>query len=178
MQSNTQDILYPLVEKKRQNLIPSLKKIKARLYSQKSKLLSQASRHTLINFVLKTMSSYSMSTFKFQTSFYEEVGFLMKKFWQKGNTQSQNSQHFFTPINWDAIYKSKLEEGLGFDKIKDFNKAILSKASQELIIQLNKLQVQFFSQNILKTIISLILLKNQNDLNICKCLLWTQKLLQ
>ncbi|KAF7832197.1 reverse transcriptase [Senna tora] len=92
-----------------------------------SKWLSKAGKVTLLNSVCSPMLAYYMQCLKLPSSVCKSIEKIQRNFfWQSGNKQSIHT------INWEAICKPKWLGGLGIDRIKTPNQALLAKLAWRL----------------------------------------------
>ena len=109
---------------KKQMFNEVLDKVISRAQSWKAKILSQASRITLVKFVLASIPTYTASTFYLSKKICSKIDSCLRKFtW--GHSKDKNS--FFT-MSWTKVCKPKDCGGrLGIRKLEDANIAILAK---------------------------------------------------
>ena len=98
-------------------------KLQTKLQGWKMNLLSQASRTTLIAFVLQSLPLYSFSCLKIPNSVYSKMDSIIRAFWW-GHEHGEKKLHL---INWDKICQPKKMDGLGIKKFKHMNQAMLNK---------------------------------------------------
>lgn len=105
-------------------------KIQGRLAGWKAKLLSHASRTTLIRLVASSIPTYMMSSILIPKSVAGNIDKSFMRFWWGFDLQKT---HNFTPKSWGSICKPKSMGGLGLRLILNFNKALLSKLGWSLL---------------------------------------------
>lgn len=106
-----------------------LDKLNNRLTSWKSHCLSWAGRSTLINSTLANIPSYAMSLLKLPRKITDKIDGIIRKFWRG---KPQNALHFLAPRSWETFCKPKPVGGLGFQRVEDLNKALLSPTAWSL----------------------------------------------
>ena len=97
-------------------------KVFTKLQGWKAKLLSQASRMTLINSVLHSIPIYTFSVFKAPYTICKKLDSIVNAFWW-GHEPGQKKLYM---VNWDTISKPKREGGIGVKKFGLMNKALLA----------------------------------------------------
>lgn len=98
-------------------------KLKSKLQSWKSRLLSQANRGTLITSVLQTLPIYTFSCFKVPKTICKRLDSVIINFWW-GHEQGVNKLHL---VHWDKMCQNRKEGGIGFKKFNLMNQAMLAK---------------------------------------------------
>ncbi|KAL0434015.1 UNVERIFIED_CONTAM: hypothetical protein Slati_2735800 [Sesamum latifolium] len=104
-----------------------------------TKKRSQAGRVVLIKSVLQAIPSYVMKCFEILESNLKELEGMMAIFFWQGGGEAK--------IHWMACHKlcrSKDEGGLGFHRLKEINKAMLTKQAWRIVMQPNSFLHQFF----------------------------------
>lgn len=100
-----------------------LEKIHKRLTGWKGVHLSKGGRVTLIKSVLASLPTYFLSLFVIPTSMANDIEKCQRDFlWGKG--RGDTGPHL---VAWEDVYKPKMNGGLGFKRIRNVNKALLSK---------------------------------------------------
>lgn len=91
--------------------------------------------------VSNAISTYHMSVYMIPKSICHKLDALMWKFWGREN-QNGNS---FIPKSWDTICISKFVGGLGFKRMIDTNRALISKMSWNLATSNQSLSIFLLS---------------------------------
>lgn len=99
-----------------------VEKLNSKLQGWKVKLLSQASRTTLISTVLQSMPLYTFSCFKVPETICDKLDAITRAFWW-GHDPGICKLHL---INWNEVCKPKKEGGVGLKKFKPMNQAMLA----------------------------------------------------
>ena len=100
-----------------------VERLQTKLQGQSAKLLSQASRATLISVVLQSMPLYTFSCFKVPETICNKLDATIRDFWW-GHKNGTRKMHL---IGWDKLCTPKSKGGLGFKRFTDFNQAMLAK---------------------------------------------------
>lgn len=119
---------------------PLITKISTKLAGWKSKTLSQASKSVLITAVANAIPSYHMSVFLLPKSISMKMDASFRKFWW-GVNKNGNS---FMPKCWDSICLPKASCGLGFRKMHNVNRFLISKHAWNLATAKNSLPIKLF----------------------------------
>lgn len=102
---------------------PVVSRIQERLAGWKGSFLSKGGRVVLMKSALSSLSMYFLSLLPIPASVEKKIKSFQKEFlW--GNSTNQNGTHL---IAWNDICKPKRLGGLGITRIRDINKALLSK---------------------------------------------------
>lgn len=99
------------------------KKIQKKLNSWKYSLLSKGGKITLINFSLSSLLTYQLSIFKASSSIYKNI----EQTWRNFFWKHPKENHKLHLIRWSIITSPKEKRGLGINRIKDTNSALLNK---------------------------------------------------
>ena len=88
-----------------------------KLQGWKGMLLSRAGKEILIKVVAQSIPTYTMSVFQLPMKLYNELDNLCAKFWW-GQVGNKRKIHW---KNWDKLSTSKMEGGIRFRDLRDFN---------------------------------------------------------
>lgn len=98
-------------------------KMKSKVDSWSMKLLSQEGKEVFIKSILQTILIYDMACFLLSNSLCIDFERIIANFWwQKGKRQRRI--HW---CEWDKLYDSKENSGLGFRNLSLFNIFLLAK---------------------------------------------------
>ncbi|KAK3230320.1 hypothetical protein Dsin_002201 [Dipteronia sinensis] len=100
-----------------------------------SKLLSIGGKEILIKAVIQATPTYTMSLFRIPKSLTKEIHSMCARFWW-GGTDEVRKIHWGS---WDKLCVSKKQEGIGFQDLDIFNRALLAKQGWRLIVHSNSL---------------------------------------
>ncbi|KAK7816032.1 putative mitochondrial protein [Quercus suber] len=99
-------------------------KLSSKLQGWKAKLLSQASRTTLIHSALQSMPLYAFTCFRVPESICNKLDAITRSFWW-GHDQGVRKLHL---LNWNRVcVNPRNREGLGLKKFNLMNQAMLAK---------------------------------------------------
>ena len=97
-------------------------KMQAKLQGWKARILSQASRTTLIKSVLQSMPLYTFQCFKVSETICRKLDATIRAWW--GHDLGTRKLQL---IRWDKICQARSNGGLGFRKFSTFNQVMLTK---------------------------------------------------
>ena len=92
-------------------------------------LLSRARKEILIKAMVQSIPTYTMSVFQLPMKLCDELDNLCAKFWW-GQVGNEGKIHW---TSWDKLSTSKMEDGMGFRDLRDFNLALLAKQGWRMI---------------------------------------------
>lgn len=78
----------------------------------------------MIQSIIQAIPTYTMLTFKLPDGVSDDMDDMVRKFWWESNP---NSGRGMALKSWKEVCKPKRLEGLGFQKFKDINQALLAK---------------------------------------------------
>ncbi|GAU21787.1 hypothetical protein TSUD_329120, partial [Trifolium subterraneum] len=95
----------------------------------KERFLSRAGKETLIKAVAQAIPNYILSYYKMPVGCCKDIDSLLAKFWW-GSNEEKRKIHW---MSWERLSKAKLDGGMGFRGMEDFNKALLGKHCWRLV---------------------------------------------
>jgi hypothetical protein len=95
----------------------------------KERFLSRAGKETLIKAVAQAIPNYILSCYKMPIGCCREIYSILAKFWWGSNTD-QKKIHW---MSWERLSKAKVDGGMGFRGMEEFNKALLGKHCWRLV---------------------------------------------
>ncbi|KAF7812763.1 ribonuclease H [Senna tora] len=128
---------------------PILDKVKARIESWKSRLLSKAGKVTLLSSVVSSTVAYYMQCLPFPKQICDQLDKAQRDFFWN-STSSERRMHL---INWDHICQPKREGGLGLFKSRNRNISLLAKLNWRIMDDHNKVWakcIQHYQEGIIK----------------------------
>ena len=103
---------------------PLIERVKARINSWSSKLLSYAGRLQLINSILFSIQNFWCKHFILPKGVLKRINQLCSGFIWKGKEQSARGAR----VSWDEICYPKSEGGLGIKKLSSWNQACVMQS--------------------------------------------------
>ncbi|KAM6559477.1 hypothetical protein CsatA_028716 [Cannabis sativa] len=116
-------------------------KVMSRINSWDGKFLSRAGKEILLKTVIQSLPTYAMSVFLIPLGICEDIEKLMASFWWK--TSSSKGRGIIW-MSWERMATPKLEGGMGFRHLHDFNIAMLAKQGWRLLCQPDSLVGKIF----------------------------------
>ena len=104
-------------------------------------MLSKAGKEILLKTVVQAIPMYVMSVFLLPISLCTELERMMNSFWWGQNGSSSRGIKW---MSWDRICGHKMEGGLGFRKLHEFNLAMLGKQGWKLLSHPDSLVARIF----------------------------------
>lgn len=121
-------------------------KVLNKLTSWKGKVLSYASRKTLIQFTLSYIPLYTMQTAILPVSVCERLDQCNRNFLGGGSVENTHG-HF---LSWDRVCRPKGNGGLGLRKARLSNVALMAKIGWKLQTRHQSLSCEIYQQKYLK----------------------------
>ena len=118
-------------------------RLRKRLSSWQSKLLSRAGKSILIKTVAQTFPTYSMGVFLIPPSVLEELHKMLNSFWWGSRCERHMVIHW---QRWERFCVRKEEGGLGFRDLRLFNLALLIKQGSNLLTKPQTLVARVFKE--------------------------------
>lgn len=106
-----------------------IQRIKNKLDSWYSKLLSPAGKEVLLKAVITAIPTYTMSCFILPKTLLQEITKAMRHFWWP----SCKDKHKIPWIAWDKITESRKDGGLGIRDMLAFHKSLVAKQAWRLM---------------------------------------------
>lgn len=98
-------------------------KVWSRLGTWRSKKLSKAGKEILLKTAARALPTYVISLYELPNTLCDQIHKLMNGYWWSGNTNGGG----LCWMSWDRLCVHKLEGGIGFRDLKQFNLALLAK---------------------------------------------------
>uniref|UniRef100_A0A803NUC3 Reverse transcriptase domain-containing protein n=1 Tax=Cannabis sativa TaxID=3483 RepID=A0A803NUC3_CANSA len=102
-------------------------KVQKRIQSWDGKLLSKAGKEILLKTIVQALPTYAMSVFLLPIETSKEMERAMCKYWWSSSSKKDKNIHW---MSWDRICKPKLQGGLGFRNLYDFNVDLFGKQAE------------------------------------------------
>ena len=118
-------------------------RLRKRLSSWQSKLLSRAGKSILIKTVAQALPTYSMRVFLIPPSVLEELQKMLNSFWSGFEREGHRVIHW---QRWERLCVRKEEGGLGFCYLRMFNLAFLGKKGWNLLTRPHTLVARVFKE--------------------------------
>lgn len=99
----------------------------------------------MIKAVALAIPTYPMNVFKLPTSLCKVIDALLAKFWW-GQKEDETKVHW---VSWKSLGISKVEGGMGFRSLQEFNLAFLAKQSWRILDKPNSPWVRVLPHKIL-----------------------------
>ena len=112
--------------------------IRQRSQSWTIRFLSGAGKHVMLQSVLTSLPTYSMSTFKIPSSLCRRIQSILTTFWWDSSPDKRK----IAWVAWSVMVRPKCLGGLGFKNIEDYNDSLLGKLSWRLQSNPNSLLAQ------------------------------------
>ena len=109
-----------------------------RSQSWTTRFLSGAGKHVMLQSVLTSLPTYSMSTFKIPSSLCRRIQSILTRFWWDSSPDKRK----IAWVAWSVMACPKCLGGLGFKNIEDYNDSLLGKLSWRLQSNPNSLLAQ------------------------------------
>ncbi|XP_021839107.1 uncharacterized protein [Spinacia oleracea] len=100
-----------------------------RLKGWKQQLLSFAGREILLKAVVQAIPTYIMSLFRLPLSLCNDIQSMMARFWWGGKDNAKK----ISWVSWNNLSKKKVDGGMGYRRIIDFNEALLAKQAWRIM---------------------------------------------
>lgn len=100
-------------------------KIRQRSQSWTTRFLSGAGKHVMLQSVLTSLPTHSMSSFKIPISLCNRIQSILTRFWW----DSAPDKRKISWVAWSTMARPKFLGGLGFKNLEDYNDSLLAKLS-------------------------------------------------
>lgn len=114
--------------------------IRQRAQSWTSRFLSGAGKHVMLQSVLTSLPTYSMSSFKIPISLCKRIQSIRTRFWWDSSPDKRK----IAWVSWDRMAQPKYLGGLGFKNLEDYNDSLLAKLGWRILCDPNSLLAQVF----------------------------------
>ncbi|KAM6582578.1 hypothetical protein CsatB_009580 [Cannabis sativa] len=106
-------------------------KMKKKIFTWESRFLSRAGKEVLLKSVAQALPCYAMSVFLLTKEICSNLEGMMAKFWWK--SQSRSGSKGVNWISWKRLSKHKVDGGMGFRDLRDYNLSFLGKQGWRLL---------------------------------------------
>ena len=104
-------------------------KIRQRAQSWPTRFLSGAGKHVMLQSVLTSLPTYSMSSFKIPISLCKRIQSILTRFWWDSAPEKRK----IAWVAWSTMAQPKHLGGLGFKNIEDYNDSLLAKLGWRIL---------------------------------------------
>ncbi|XP_042969200.1 uncharacterized protein LOC122301912 [Carya illinoinensis] len=141
--------LPTIIGRSKYNTLRGLKeRVWKRIQNWKNGFLSKAEKEILIKAVLQAISTYTMSVFKLPQRLCDEIEQLFSKFWWS-QYKKDDEMHWW---KWSRLGQNKMEGGLGFRQLEDFNLVMLAKQGWRMLMDPTSLVARIFKDKYFKNV--------------------------